>query len=109
MPRPGVNLTEALPLHESQVPDSTSGLGGFIRSAQRGTAAEALRGAADRVPLDSLLGDAERFAEKLTDTLRGTSRIHERIACRAGCGWCCHVQVVVSAAEAIRVAAFLRA
>jgi len=97
-------------MHESEVPDSTSGATGFIRAAQRKTAAEALSAGAGRelVPLEALLSQAERFAVHLTDTLRGESRLHERIACGAGCGWCCHVQVVVSAAEALRVARHLR-
>lgn len=30
-------------------------------------------------------------------------------ACKAGCGWCCHQQVGVSAPEAIRIAAHMRA
>lgn len=30
-------------------------------------------------------------------------------ACKAGCGWCCHQQVGVSAPEAIRIAVHLRA
>lgn len=30
-------------------------------------------------------------------------------ACKAGCGWCCHQQVGVSAPEAIRIAAHIRA
>jgi hypothetical protein len=29
-------------------------------------------------------------------------------ACRAGCGWCCHQQVGISAPEAIRIAAHIR-
>jgi Fe-S-cluster containining protein len=32
----------------------------------------------------------------------------EEPACRAGCAWCCHVQVAVSAPEAIRVAEHIR-
>ncbi len=32
----------------------------------------------------------------------------ERPVCRAGCGWCCHVQVAVAAPEALRIAEHLR-
>ncbi|MBK7973886.1 MAG: hypothetical protein IPK07_11650 [Deltaproteobacteria bacterium] len=99
---------ERPPLHESEAPDSTSGLAGFIRSAERRTAAEALAPNRDAVSLEALLGGAAEFATQLTDAMRGESRLHERIACQAGCGWCCHVQVVVSAAEALHVADYLR-
>lgn len=99
---------ERPPLHESEAPDSTAGLAGFIRSAERRTTAEALATDRDAVSLDALLGGAAAFASQLTDAMRGENRVHERIACQAGCGWCCHVQVVVSAAEAIHVADFLR-
>lgn len=99
---------ERLPRHEAEAPDSTAGLAGFIRSAERRTTAEALAPDRDGVSLEALLDGAAAFATELTDAMRGESRVHERIACQAGCGWCCHVLVVVSAAEALRVADFLR-
>lgn len=103
-----MSRTERPPLHESEAPDSTAGLAGFIRSAERRTVVEALAPARDAVPLEALLSGAADFAAKLTDAMRGESTLHERIACQAGCGWCCHVQVVVSAAEALGVADHLR-
>ncbi len=97
-----------IPSSEAEVPDGTAGLAGFVRDVARRSTDEALHGARDRVAVERLLADSAAFASQLTDALRGGSTVHERIACRAGCGWCCHVHVVVSAPEALRVARYLR-
>ncbi|MFN7952381.1 MAG: YkgJ family cysteine cluster protein [bacterium] len=98
----------ATPMNEADAQDSTGGLAAFVRDATRRSIAEGLAAPRERVSLEALLGDSAELAVRLTDALRGESTLHERIACQAGCGWCCHVHVVVSAAEALRVTRFLR-
>ncbi len=97
----------ATPMNEVDAQDSTGGLAAFVRDATRRSIAEGLAAPRERVSLEALLGDSAELAVRLTDALRGESTLHERIACQAGCGWCCHVHVVVSAAEALRVTRFL--
>ncbi len=97
-----------IPNRETDVPDGTAGVAAFVRDAVRRSTEGSLRRPRDGVSLERLLADSAAFANQLTDALRGESTLHERIACRAGCGWCCHVHVVVSAPEALRVARHLR-
>lgn len=67
-------------------------------------------------PTPAALCDALDAVFRLADATWNARRANVRYmleapasACKAGCGWCCHQQVGVSAPEAIRIAIHLRA
>ncbi|MGE5515513.1 MAG: YkgJ family cysteine cluster protein [Bacteroidota bacterium] len=80
---------------------------------------EAARGELSRCwpkPTVATLCDALDAVFRLADATWNARRSNLRYvleapasACKAGCGWCCHQQVGVSAPEAIRIAAHMRA
>lgn len=79
---------------------------------------EAARGELSRCwpkPTVATLCDALDAVFRLADATWNARRSNLRYvleapasACKAGCGWCCHQQVGVSAPEAVRIAAHLR-
>lgn len=80
---------------------------------------EAARGELSRCwpkPTVAVICDALDAVFRLADATWNARRSNVRYmleapasACKAGCGWCCHQQVGVSAPEAIRIAVHLRA
>ena len=75
-------------------------------AAEYHEAAAVLRAGKDAGTVTALVDNAHAWA----DTMIDRSPERERRACRAGCAFCCYLPVVlVSAAEAVHLAAWLRA
>lgn len=62
--------------------------------------------AAEGASLPEIAGNAAWFAEAMTQKHRHPQS--PPVACRAGCSHCCHQSVALTAAEAARVARFIR-
>ena len=59
--------------------------------------------------LPTVIAVVDRAATLTTDLVEQFAT-EERVACRAGCSWCCNfTSVLTSAAEVLRIAAYLRA
>jgi Fe-S-cluster containining protein len=78
------------------------------RRTQRLKTLELLR--QGRTPLHVLEAaeHAATLAEQAIDTARQRRPPRPPLACQEGCAWCCHKRVGVSAAEVVRIAAYLR-
>lgn len=53
--------------------------------------------------------DASAWLSELTEQVAERIPLQQPIACSSGCAYCCHLKVLVTAPEAIRVVAYLRA
>jgi hypothetical protein len=78
-----------------------------LRRAQRLSTKEIL--SEGRTPLKVLetAENAQDFADKMVSDVHAASPM-DRPVCREGCSWCCHVWVIVSAAEVLLLADTLR-
>jgi len=74
----------------------------------RRTVGERLRGCATADGARAVADDAYEATEDLIRDLHTQAPPPVRLACRAGCAWCCHLTVEVTAAEALRIADYLR-
>jgi Fe-S-cluster containining protein len=76
-----------------------------VQAEERDSARAILAGRLSPVSILALADDSQaRF-----DREAGKLPPPRRLACKAGCYWCCHGPVQTSAVEALRIAAYLRA
>jgi len=76
--------------------------------AMRESAAAAVAEARHPADLMALAAEAVALAEDLAAEGRKIAPPARPIACRAGCGHCCHISVMASAAEVLRLAQHVR-
>ena len=79
-----------------------------IEFEARRAAGERLHGGATAEGARAVADDAYEATEDLIFDLHAQAPPPVRLACRAGCAWCCHLTVEVTAAEALRIADYLR-
>jgi hypothetical protein len=76
--------------------------------AMRETAAAVMAEDVHPADLMALAAEAVALAEDLAAEGRRIAPPARPIACRAGCGHCCHISVMASAAEVLRLAQYIR-
>lgn len=75
--------------------------------AERIDGGDSAIGADPASTIDRLVDSADAIAEQILEARADAGG--PALACRAGCAWCCHVQVGIAAPEALRIANYLRA
>jgi hypothetical protein len=79
-----------------------------VVAAERGSVLTILGSSEPRQAIEALVRDAQDHADWLVEEARRVIPGAESIACREGCSFCCHLHVIATIPEILRIAADLR-